>query len=135
MARYGPIESVRFGGADVPLPVSVRLSRSAAPLPAADAHAAFATSVQTDLPVLTAEVRTRATAVAEGLALGTRGDLVLTIAPAAAGIPARVVTLAGAVLVAIEHAYEQTSPATALLRFAAEADAGDTDPFHAEDAA
>ena len=134
MERYQRITSVAFDQTALPLPLSVRLSRRAEPQPAAGDSDGFATSVQLGCPLIVAEVRIRGTAAAEGLSLGARGTLALTIAPTGGGQPSRTVTLIGAILTAIELSYEQTSMASATLRFVAEADDGDTDPFSAEEA-
>ncbi len=133
MERYGRIQSVTFGQTPLPLPLSVRVSRRAEPMPAAGQEAAFATSVQIDAPVITAEVRLRGIAVPEGLSLGQRDTLSIVIDPTRAGQAGRSIMLAGAVLVAVETVYEQTAMAAATLRFVAEADQPDSDPFAAED--
>jgi hypothetical protein len=133
MARTTRIESVAFGAAPLPLPVSVRLSRRAEPRPAIADEDAFAASVELGPPVLSAEVRLRDTSAAEGLSLGQQDDLTFTVQSAEAGTAGRNVTLSGAVLVAVELSYEQTDVAAATLRFVAESATG-SDPFAAGDA-
>lgn len=130
--RYQRITAVTFGALELPLPMSVRLYRSAEPQLARGDGDLFATSVQLSSPQITAEVRIRGTAVAETLSLGQCGSLTFTVAPAQSGQASRTVTLGGAVLTAVELAYEQTAMAAATLRFAAEATDG-ADPFHAEE--
>lgn len=134
MRRYDRIESVTFDGDALPLPLSVRLSRRGEPLPAAGDGEPFATSVQLGAATIAAEIRLRGLAAAEELILGCRGDLAIVLG-AADGYHRRTVRLFGAVLVAVEHAYEQAAMATALLRFVAEAADGDEDPFVAEETA
>lgn len=133
MERYQRITSVTFGALALPLPLSVRLSRKAEPQAARGDNDLFATSVQLAAPQMVAEVRIRGTAAAESLSLGQRGTLAITVAPAEAGKASRTITLAGAVLTAVELAYEQASMAAATLRFTAEAAAGNTDPFSTEE--
>lgn len=133
MDRHGPIESVAFGETDLPLPLAVRFGREAAPRPAGDDADAFATSLQLDCPLLTAEVRLRGTAAAEALSLGEKADLLVRVGPTRAGQASRAITLAGAVLVACELFYDRSAPAEARLRFAAEADDGAQDPFTARE--
>ena len=132
--RYLSIKRACFDGNGLPLPVSLRLSRWAEPKPAASDGDVYATSVELAAPRLTAELTIRGTAVAEALWLGQEGDLACTIAAAKSGSADRDITLAGAVLVAIELSYQQSAMATATLRFVAEADDGMQDPFSAEDA-
>ena len=134
MDRYVRIQSVTFGETSLPLPVSVRLSRHSEAKAAAGDNDAFATSVEISQPTVIAEVRLRATAPAEGLTLGQQADLSFTVAPTRSGCPGRTVTLSGAVLVTVELSYKQSDMATALLRFVAEADDGNQDPFSAGDA-
>ncbi len=133
MDRYACIESVTFGQTALPLPISVRVGRRANPIPAAGQNESFTTSIQTETPSITAEVRIRGTAVAEALSLGRKDTLSFTIAPGRSGQDGREITLTGAVLVAIELSYEQASMAAATLRFVAETDSGISDPFYAED--
>ena len=133
MARYVHIASATFDEVPLPLPLSVRLSHRAEPTPAAGDNDAFATSIQLGVPVIVAEVRIRGTATAEGFSLGQQGTLSFTIAPGQSGSAPRTITLAGAVLVAVELAYEQASMATATLKFVAEAENGTTNPFSAEE--
>jgi len=132
MERYQRITSVTFGQTVLRLPLSVRVSRRAEPRPARNDSDEFATSVQLGEPTIAAEVRIRGTA-AEGLSLGQSGDLSFTVAPTGDAQPSRTITLTGAVLAAIELSYEQVSMATATLRFVAEAQSGNTDPFAAEE--
>ena len=134
MQRYRGIESVRFGGAALPLPVSASLSRQAAPLPAGGDGDAYTTDVRLGRPTLTATVRLRGTAAAEALELGQAAALSITVAPAASGQAGRTLSLAGAVLAGIDLRYTQAGMAEAELRFVAEAVAGTVDPFSAEDA-
>ena len=133
MARYGRIESATFGQTALPLPLSVRIERRAEAIPAAGQNDVFATSIQLGTPSIRAEVRIRGTAVAEGLSLGQRDTLSFVIAPSQSGQDGRKVTLTGAVLMAVELAYDQSSMAVATLRFVAEAASGTTDPFSAKD--
>jgi len=133
MARYGRIQSASFGATSLPLPLSVRIERRVETTAAAGQNDAFATSVQTQGPQIAAEIRIRGTDVAEGLSLGERETLSLTVAASQSGQADRSITLIGAVLAAIELAYDQSSMATATLRFVAEADGGTTDPFSGED--
>jgi len=135
MARYTHIEGVSFDGIPLPLPLSVSVSRSARPRPGGSDHQVFATSIEIDRPTIRAEVCTRATATAEGLAIGRQGDLSFTVAAASDAAPARGVTLSGAVLVAVEISYRQTAMATATLRFVAQSASGLQEPFNAEDVA
>jgi hypothetical protein len=125
---------VTFGQTPLPLPLSVKVTRRAEPLPLGGDADDFATSVQLDTPAILAEVRVRGTAAAEALSLGRQATLAFTVAPAESGKPSRTIALAGAVLVAVELSYEQSALATATLRFAAEAGDGETDPFSAENA-
>jgi hypothetical protein len=134
MERHLGISSVSFGQTALPLPLSLRVSRQAQVAPAGGDADVYATSVQLARPTIAAEARIRDTAAAEGLSLGQKADLSFTIASTQGNSPGRRVTLNGAVLVAIELAYEQSSPATATLRFVAEAQDGQTDPFAAEEA-
>lgn len=134
MPRYTRIRSVSFDSTPLALPVSLRLSRRCEPQTAGGDDDTFVTSVQTTQPMLTAELRTRDTATAENLSLGRRGELSFTVQAAEQGGAWRNVALAGAVLVAVELTYEQTASALATLRFVAEAESGNTDPFSAGDA-
>ena len=132
MARYSRILSADFGQTALPLPVSLRLARRAEALPAAGQDAAFPTSVQTATRMVTAELRMRAVAVAESLLVGDRRTLTVRIG-AADGGAGRTVRMDGAVLTAVEIAYDQTAPAVATLRFTAEAPDGTAEPFAAEE--
>ena len=134
MGRHMRIANVTFGQTALPLPVSARLSRCTTPRAYLSDGDVFTTSVEISPPSLTAEVRIRDTATAEDLSLGQQGDLTLTVLPTGSGGSSREITLSGAVLIAVELTYEQSSMATALLRFAAESDDGQQDPFSAEDA-
>ena len=133
MDRYSRIESVSFDAADLPLPLSVKLARCSDPHVAGADSDAYPTSVELSPPSITAEVRIRGTATAEALSLGSRGDLVFTVGPASSGSSDRAITITGAVLVSVEMSYEQSSMATAMLRFVAEADDGSQNPYSAED--
>jgi hypothetical protein len=134
MSRYTHIESLTFGQTSLPLPLSVRLSRKAEAIPAVSDSDAFATSIQTSVPTLVAEVRIRGTATAEDLSLGQQENLSFTVAATDSGTSSRTITLTDAVLTAVELAYEQSEMATVLLRFVAEAGDGNQDPFSAENA-
>ena len=134
MSRYTRIDSVTFGQTSLSMPISVRLIRRAAPSPLAGDGEAFVTSIQLDCPVIVAEVRTRDTAEAEGFSLGQQGTLTFTVKPTDSGSGGRTITLTGAILQAIEHIYEQTSVAEAILKFVAEAAEPTTDPFSAGEA-
>ncbi|MFA6133386.1 MAG: hypothetical protein WC869_05140 [Phycisphaerae bacterium] len=131
MNRYLGIESLTFGQLPLPLPLSVHLSRQVAAMPAGGDGDLFATSIQLAKPTVLAEVRIRDTAAAEGLTLGEQGDLSFIVTSSDAQ-QKRCVSLAGAVLVAVEYNYEQTAMATASLRFLAESDDGAADPFKGE---
>ncbi|MGA2265407.1 MAG: hypothetical protein ABSH10_03140 [Phycisphaerae bacterium] len=131
MNRYVCIKSLTFDGSPLPLPLSVRLSRQCQASPAGGDGDLFATSVQIARPSLNVEVRIRDTSVTETLPLGRRGTLSFVVA-AASGQGGRQITIAGAVLTAVELSYEQIAPAVATLRFLAETDDGLTDPMQAE---
>jgi len=135
MSRFASIQSVSFGQTSLGLPLSVRIARTAQTVPAAGDNDAFTTSIQLGTSSVVAEVRVRDVAVAEDLVLGQKATLSLRSNPTESGQAGRDITLAGAVLIAIEIAYEQASMAAATLRFIAEADQGATDPFDAENAA
>jgi len=132
--RYQGISSVAFGQTDLPLALSVRLTRQGQAEPAGGDGDFFATSVQLARPAVAAEVRLRDTAVAEDLALGAQGDLSFVVGATQDEASARLITLAGAVLVAVELNYEQNSSAVAVLKFQAEAPDGAADPFAAQEA-
>lgn len=134
MDRYTRIVSVSFDASDLALPLSVKLLRRADPHVAGSDSDAYPTSVELSPPSITAEVRIRGTASAEALSLGSRGDLVFTVAAASSGTSDRSITITGAVLIAVEMSYEQSSMATAVLLFVAEADDGSQNPYSAEDA-
>ena len=133
MSRYAGIQAASFGSTALPLPISLRLARKAEPLRAAGDNDGFETSLQLGPASLTAELRIRGTATAEALAVGSQNTISVTIAPSTGTQAARTVTLAGAVLLAVELNYEQGKTASATLRFAAEAPNGNVDPFSAED--
>jgi len=134
MARHARIVSATFDGLPLGLAMTMRLSRSSKPAALRGDNDAFATSVQADETAVTAELRIRDTAAAESLAVGQRGVLAITVGPTEADQPARTITLTAAVLVSVELDYQQTSMATATLRFAVQAVDGQSDPFVAEDA-
>ncbi len=133
MARYTSVQSVSFGAATLSLPLSVRVTRKVTPAPAAGDDDAFVTSVQTTAATILVEVRTRDVAAADALSPGEQAALALTSGPTESSQAGRVVTLAGAVLTAIELNYDQSAMAIATLHFIAEAADGNTDPFTAED--
>lgn len=133
MSRYMRIRSVLFDSTEIPLPLSVRLSRRADNDIAGGDNDAFITSVQVNHPLIVADVRTRGTAAAEELTLGESGTLTLIVEPASGDQSARAITLTGAVLTAVEITYEQATMAVANLRFVAEAGSGLSSPFSAED--
>ena len=133
MSRYGKIESVSFGQIDLPLPLSIKLTRQSEALPAAGESDSFATSLQLSQPKIMAEVRVRGTAVAESLTVGDAGTLAFTISPTSEAQRSRRVTMQGAVLCSVELVYEQTSMACAALSFVAAAPDGNQDPVTAED--
>ncbi|MBS3734481.1 MAG: hypothetical protein KGY99_06090 [Phycisphaerae bacterium] len=135
MTRYGRIETVAFGGTQLPLVLSVRVCRRGEARCAGGQIDRFATNVEFAASRVEVEVRLRGTATAETLTLGTVGTLTFAVAAMSGDEPGRVVTIAGAVLAAVEAAYEQSSAAVAVLRFTAESVGGDADPHHAEDAA
>ncbi len=135
MDRYMRIQSLTFDQTDLPLPLSVRLCRSAPSKLIGSDKDFFATSLQLDQPNLSAEVRIRGTAAAEALTLGQQGTLSFTVLPTSSGANGRTITLSGAILTAIDISYEQNSSAVAILRFETEAADGTVDPFSAEDQA
>ncbi len=133
MNRYSHVSSVTFGQTALPLPLSVRVGRSINASPADSDEGVFATSVQTGPAAITVEIRFRGTAVAESLSLGEQGDISFTVSPTASGQSGRNITISGAVLTASDISYAQDTMAVATLRFTAEADDANTDPFTAED--
>jgi hypothetical protein len=133
VSRYTHITTAAFGDTNLPLPMWVKLSRHCQPLPAAGDNQRFASSVQLATPTISAAIQIRGTAVAESLSLGTEGDLVFAVLPAKSMIKARKITLHGAVLHAVELAYDQSEMACAVLRFVAACADGNTDPVIAED--
>lgn len=133
MERYTHVDSVLFGETSLPLPVSVRLSRRSQPASLAADSDRFLTSVQVGPVEHVVELRFRGTAVAETLSPGQQATLCFVIRPTRGGQKPRQITLSGAVLVGVEIHYEQSNAAAATLQFAAEASAGDVDPFSAED--
>jgi len=134
MDRYTRVQSVTFGQTELSLPLSVKLSRRAQAISAGGDNDAFVTSVEIGRATISLEVRVRGTAVAENLSLGQQADLSFTVAATHSQQTPRTISILGAVLVAVELAYEQAAMATALLRFVAEAPDGGQDPFSAEDA-
>ena len=132
--RYTRIANLSFDGVDLPLPLSVNLSRRAEPLSAGSDSDAFCTDVQTERVATTAEVRLRGITAAEGIALGCVGSLSFETDSTESGQSGRAVTLTGAVLTAVEIFYEQGALASAVMRFTAQATDGATDPFTAGDA-
>lgn len=133
MERYGAVASVAFDGTSLPLPISVRLSRLAKPLPAAADSDAFFTSIQIDRPLIRIEVHIRDTGVAENLSLGQSGVLSVQLLPTRSGQIGRDISIGNAVLVGIELQYQQAAPASAKLDFIAEASEGNTDPFASQE--
>lgn len=133
MNRYSHINSLMFGQTALPLPLSVRVGRSVQATSAGSDKGVFATSVQTDKAAVTVEIRLRGTAAAESLSLGEQGDLSFSVSPTRSGQSPRDITIDGAVLVASDISYAQDAMAVATLRFLAEADDADTEPFTAED--
>ncbi len=129
--RYTRIANLSFDGVDLPLPLSVHLSRRAEASPAGSDSDAFCTNVQTERLSTVAEVRIRGIAAAEDFALGHIGSLSFVTDPTESGQSGRAVDLAGAVLTAVEFFYEQGSLASAVMRFTAQAADGATDPFTA----
>ncbi len=127
------IQSVTFGATPIPLPLSVSVSRNAEAKTARNDNDLFATSVEISSPQIVAELRIRGTSVADGLSLGQQGDLSFAVSNTSSGGLSRVISLSGAVLISVELTYEQSKMATALLRFIAESNDGDQEPFSAED--
>jgi hypothetical protein len=133
MKRYSRILSAALDAAELPLPVSFRVSRSLEASPAAGDADAFVSSVQASRGSLVAELRMRDTSAAENLPLGQSGTLTVRLAPAGADHAGRTVTLRGAVLTGVDLAYDQSAMASATLRFTVESPDGEN-PFAAEDA-
>jgi hypothetical protein len=133
MNRYTRVENVSFGQAQLPLVLSVKLTRQCQPLPAGGDSDFFATSVQLGRPLISAEVRLRDTAAAESLALGQIATLTFSVGGASSGQAGRSIQLQGAVLHSMELTYEQAAMACAVLRFVAAAPQGNQDPVIAED--
>jgi hypothetical protein len=133
MPRYTKILSATFGSGPLELPMSLKLVRSAQPQPAAGDGQHFIASVEIARPIVLAELRIRGIASAEAMSLGQRDHLAVTLGPATAGEPNRKVSLRRAVLLAVELDYQQTAAASALLRFAAEANDDDTDPYESQE--
>jgi len=133
MDRYSHVKSVTFGQTTLPLPLSVRVGRSVQTLSSGSDEGMFATSVQTDKAAVTVEIRLRGTAAAESLSLGQQGDISFTISPTRSGQSSRDISITDAVLVASDINYQQDAMAVATLRFLAEADNANTEPFTAED--
>ena len=134
MGRYSRIENATFGDLALANPLSVRISRRAQAHVSGGDGEAFSTSVQIDRPTIAAEIRIRDIKAADGLSLGSQGDLSFTVGASRDGGTPRTVCLEGAVLTSVELAYEQSAMATAVLRFLAESADGASDPFSAEDA-
>jgi len=131
MARYTRILSAAFDGETLNLPVAAKISRRSGPLPAAGDDQSFPTSVQIAAAELSAEVRIRDIAIAEGLSLGREGSLSMVIAEADNANASRTVTLNPATLVGCELKYSQASVAEAVLHFAAGSTDGITSGFDA----
>ena len=129
MERYGAIVSVFFAGAELPLPISVRLARTSRPDAAGGDDDIYPTSIQLAEPALSVEVRSGDASLADALALGSAGELSIQIAPTRADQAGRRILIDTAVLVVAETQYEQNAPALARLVFAAQAAGGDTDPL------
>jgi len=134
VGRYSQIQSVTFGQTSLPLPISVKIFRSGDAKAAGSDSDLFQTSVELAQKPIAAEVRIRGTATAEALFLGQQGNLSFDVVAAEGNGSARTITLADAVLTAVELSYEQAAMAIALLKFVAEAADGSQEPFSAEDA-
>ncbi len=132
MPRYFRITSAQFGPSLLGLPISARLVRRLEVHPAG-AGGIYVTSVQTSNAMLEVHLIIRDISAAENLTPGQDGDLMLTVAPAAAGQASRELTVSRAVLIAVELSYQQSHLAEATLKFLAEADTGEDSPFAAED--
>ncbi|MCD4823588.1 MAG: hypothetical protein K8S55_03205 [Phycisphaerae bacterium] len=130
MSRYARIKSAGFDGVSLSLPMGLKISRSRKPLPATADNHTFPTSLETAPATLTAELRTRDTAAAEGLELGREGTLSIEVV-CADDNTSRTITLTGTVLVGCELAYSQANLAEATLSFAVRSSDGTTDPFTA----
>ena len=115
------------------MPLSVRIVRQGQVMQACGDDEFFSTNVQLTKASVSAEIRLRGTSAAECLQLGQCDTLSLTLKPASADQPQRLVQLEGAVLASVELAYDQSAPACAVLRFVAESSDGLTDPLDAED--
>jgi len=131
--RYQGIESVTFGAVPLPLPVAARITRRGEPAPGIGDCLQYSTSVETNSRSLSAELTVRGTAAAEGLSIGQKGDLSISIRPTDGVAVPRTIVLYGAVLVSVELSYSQSAMAEARLRFLAEASDGSQEPFTAED--
>lgn len=133
MDRYSRIRSATFDSIVLPLPLSARVGRHAEAAVKNGDGGPFAGSVEFTGEQVRAEIEIRGVAVAETLTLGRQGDLSLVIDGAASGQAARTITLAGAVLLGIEHVYGRQTFASARLTFIAQSDTDTIDPFAAED--
>ncbi|MFP4434195.1 MAG: hypothetical protein ACLFTN_06980 [Phycisphaerae bacterium] len=133
MPRYTRIQSASFAGEALPLAVSAVVARRCEPLGRSDDLDAHPSSIQTRPLGDNIELTLRDVAIADGLAIGSQGTLVIEIASADGVTPGRSIRLSGAVLTRVETRYAQDAPAVAVLRFVCESPDGTTDPFHAED--
>lgn len=120
MSRFSRIESVQFDGVVLPLPVSVKTSRSAVVLARSDDARLHETSVQLHDASVIAEIICRGLAVADGLSLGQQGDCVIDLRDAS-GPGGRRMTLYSAVVVDIRTSCNQRRPAETVLRLRAQA--------------
>jgi len=132
MPRYIHIHSLKFGDAEIPLPLSVRISRKALSHPASDECGVFPANIQIGRNGLQVEIRTRAVAVAESFPLGLCDRLEFITQATQSHFPQRKIRIAAALLTDAEIVYEQRSPATAILRFEVESPDGNA-PFTTEE--
>lgn len=132
MSRYRAIADVVFAGAPLGLASSLRIRRRREPLPSCGDAQAFPSSIQVGPSTILVDLHLRDLPAAESLELGQVGELSFQVI-SCQDDSRRTVCLAGAVLVGIETLYQQDSPATAVLSFAAESPEGLTDPFTAGD--
>jgi hypothetical protein len=132
MPRYIHIHSLKFGEVEIPLPLSVRITRKTLSHPAADECELFPANIQISRNSLQVEIRTRAVAVAESFALGLCDRLEFTTQAAQSHFPQRKIWIDSALLTDVEVVYEQRSPATAVLRFEVESPDGNV-PFTTEE--
>lgn len=133
MERYTNIKSAMFGDRPLDLPMSVRLFRKAQEV-AAGSSQAMPTMVQLGQVVVGAEVKLRGMACGEALALGAQETLSLVMGSSQAAGRDRTITMAGAVLTAVELDYSQSAPACCTLRFLAQASQDNLDPLVAKEA-